>query len=379
MSSPYVIGQALAPNIKIMFLSNHLAHDYWTKRGLRSKLPVMKSISQTDILVVGAGPVGLFAVFACGQLGLRSHLVDALDGPGGQCTALYPMKPIYDVPAFPEVSGKELIDRLLTQMKPYQPPMDFHVRVQELESVGGRWHATLTDGSVIDASAVIIAAGAGAFGPNRPPLQDIEKFEPDFVRYAVVDPAEFAGRHVVVAGGGDSAVDWAVELSSLAAHVHVVHRRDKFRASPAMVSRMKELALEGRISLHVPGQLAGLKGEHELTHVVVRDAQHVEHELPASHLLAFYGLKSDLSDISSMGIQVAEGGIPVVPTSMATNLAGVFAVGDVARYDNKLKLILTGFSEASIAAHQAFAHVYPGRALSHEHSTSKGAPTGFSQ
>lgn len=337
----------------------------------------MKKISQTDVLVVGAGPVGLFAVFACGQLGLRSHLVDALDAPGGQCTALYPMKPIYDVPAFPEVSGKELVDRLLAQMKPYQPPMDFLVRVQQLDRLDGRWHATLTDGSKLDAGAVIIAAGAGAFGPNRPPLHDIEKFEPDFVRYSVVDPAEFAHCHVVVAGGGDSAVDWAVELSSIAAHVHVVHRRDKFRASPAMVARMKSLAADGQISLHVPGQLAGLKGDRELTHVVVRNDQQVEHELKASHLLAFYGLKSDLSDISSMGINVADGGIPVSPTSMATNLEAVFAIGDVARYDNKLKLILTGFSEASIAAHQAFAHVHPGKALSHEHSTSKGAPQGF--
>lgn len=338
------------------------------------------SETETDVIIVGAGPVGLFAIFACGMLEMRCHVVDALDAVGGQCSALYPEKPIYDIPGVPEVSGRGLIERLMDQAAPFAPEFHLGQRVESLaRDDDGVFRMTTDAGLVLSGRAVIIAGGVGAFGPNRPPLEGIERFEDQGpgqgVKYAVDEVESFRGRRVVVAGGGDSAVDWALLLANVAATVAIVHRRDKFRAAPASVTRLRELAASGAVDLVVPYQLAGLEGASgELGAVLVRDLEDGERRLEADALLAFYGLKQSLGPIAEWGLNLARNRILVTPNTAETSHAGIFAAGDIATYENKQKLILTGFSEASFAAHKAFGYVRPGQALHFEHSTHKGLP-----
>lgn len=331
---------------------------------------------RTDVAVIGAGPVGLFAVFECGMLKLQAHVVDALDAAGGQCAALYPEKPIYDIPAHPVIDAAQLIDRLEAQAAPFKPVYHFGQRVDKLaRGDDGRWLLTTSAGTRIDAAAVILAAGAGAFGPNRPPLEGLEKYEGTSVHYMVRRRQDFAGKRVVIAGGGDSAVDWAVSLADVAASVQVVHRRAKFRAAPESVAQMERLAKEGKIELVTPYQLSGLEGGGaQISAVKVATLDGVEKALPADALLAFFGLSMNLGPINDWGLELERSHVKAAPPTMATNLPGVFAVGDVAGYPGKLKLILCGFAEAAQAAHAARAVVHPGEDLHFEYSTSKGAP-----
>lgn len=331
---------------------------------------------RTDVAIIGAGPVGLFAVFECGMLKMRVHVVDALDAAGGQCAALYPEKPIYDIPAHPAIEAATLIERLEAQAAPFNPVYHFGQRVDRLERTDeGRWKLTTSAGTEIDAGAVILAAGAGAFGPNRPPLEGLEKYEGTSVHYMVRRRQDFAGKRVVIAGGGDSAVDWAVSLADVAASVQVVHRRAKFRAAPETVARMEALAKEGRIELVTPYQLSGLDGDGaQISAVRVATLDGEERVLPADALLAFFGLSMNLGPINDWGFDLERGHVQVTPPSCATNLPGVFAVGDIAAYPGKLKLILCGFAEAAQAAHAARAALHPGEALHFEYSTSKGVP-----
>ena len=331
---------------------------------------------RTDVAVIGAGPVGLFAVFECGMLKLQAHVIDALDAAGGQCSALYPEKPIYDIPAHPAIDAAELIDRLEAQAAPFKPVYHFGQRVDTLERTEeGRWLLTTSAGTRIDAAAVILAAGAGAFGPNRPPLDGLEKYEGTSVHYMVRRRQDFAGKRVVIAGGGDSAVDWAVSLAEVAASVQVVHRRAKFRAAPESVAQMERLAKEGKIELVTPYQLAGLEGAGaQISAVKVATLDGEEKKLPADALLAFFGLSMNLGPINDWGLELQRSCVKATPPTMETNLPGVFAVGDVATYPGKLKLILCGFAEAAQAAHAARAVVHPGEELHFEYSTSKGAP-----
>lgn len=331
---------------------------------------------RTDVAIIGAGPVGLFAVFECGMLKLQAHVVDALDAAGGQCAALYPEKPIYDIPAHPAIDAAQLIDRLEAQAAPFKPVYHFGQRVDGLERTAeGRWLLTTSAGTRIDAAAVILAAGAGAFGPNRPPLEGLEKFEGTSVHYMVRRRQDFAGKRVVIAGGGDSAVDWANSLAEVAASVQVVHRRAKFRAAPESVAQMERLAKEGKIELVTPYQLSGLEGEGaQISAVKVATLDGEEKALPADALLAFFGLSMNLGPINDWGLGLERNHVKATPPTMETNLPGVFAIGDVATYPGKLKLILCGFAEAAQAAHAARAVVYPGEELHFEYSTSKGAP-----
>jgi len=336
---------------------------------------------ETDIIIIGAGPVGLFTVFQCGMLGMRCHVIDALDHTGGQCAALYPEKPIYDIPGLPVASGQELVDRLAEQAAPFDPVFHLGQQVSGLKAVGdAAWHVTTADGTALLARAVIIAGGVGAFAPKRPPLDGIGRFEgqPEGrgVQYAVIDPGAYQGRRVVIAGGGDSAVDWAVELAPVAASVQVVHRRERFRAAPGSVSRLHELAAAGAVELVVPGQLAGLEGAgNSLSAVLVRQGDE-DRRLEADALLAFFGLSQSLGPITDWSLGLDKNRIVADPTTAQTSLAGVYAVGDIAAYPHKLKLILTGFSEAAFAAHAAFNRVFPDRALHFEYSTTKGLPGG---
>lgn len=336
------------------------------------------SIQRTDVVIVGAGPVGLFAIFECGMLKMHCHVIDALDMVGGQCTALYPEKPIYDIPGHPAIDAADLIDKLAEQAAPFAPTYHLGQQVERLTRTDeGRWLVETNIGTVIDAQAVIIAAGVGAFGPNRPPLDGLEAFEGKSVHYMVRRRQDFAGKRVVIAGGGDSAIDWTLSLADIAETVYVVHRRPKFRGAPESVARMEALARDGRIELVVPYQLSGLVGENgQLTAVRVATLDGAEKDLPADALLAFFGLSMNLGPISQWGLALDRSHITVTQPSCATSAPGVFAIGDIATYPGKLKLILCGFAEAAQAAHAVHPLVHPGEALHFEYSTSKGVPGG---
>ncbi|WP_119679791.1 NAD(P)/FAD-dependent oxidoreductase [Indioceanicola profundi] len=333
------------------------------------------STHSTDVVIIGAGPVGLFAIFECGMLKMKCHVVDALDMLGGQCTALYPEKPIYDIPAHPAIDAADLIDRLTEQAAPFEPTYHLGQQVTGLARNGDGWRVTTDKGTVIDARAVMIAAGVGAFGPNKPPLENLEAYEGTGVFYLVKRRQDFAGKRVVIAGGGDSAVDWAISLSEVAAKVMVVHRRAKFRAAPESVSRLDELVAQGRVEMVVPYQLAGLEGNGGiLTGVRVADLDGNEKVLEADVLLPFFGLAMNLGPIAEWGLNLEKHHIAVTQQTCATSEPGIFAVGDIATYPGKLKLILCGFSEAAMAAHAIHPLIHPDQVLHFEYSTSKGKP-----
>jgi thioredoxin reductase (NADPH) len=331
---------------------------------------------QTDVAIIGAGPVGLFAVFQCGMLKMRCHVLDALDMQGGQCAALYPEKPIYDIPGYPRIGAAELVDRLAEQAAPFAPV--YHLG-QAVESIAGTADGGFVlgtaSGTRVRARAVIIAAGVGAFGPNRPPLADLADFEGKSVFYLVRRREDFRGKRVVIAGGGDSAVDWVLSLAEVAERVMVVHRRAKFRAAPDSAARLQQLADDGRIDLIIPYQLHALEGAGgQLSHVVVADLDGGTKRLPADALLAFFGLAMNLGPIAQWGLNLERNHIAVDPSTSATSAPGIFAIGDIATYPNKLKLILSGFAEAAMAAHAIYPLVHPGEALHFEYSTTKGVP-----
>lgn len=331
-------------------------------------------VHETDVAVVGAGPVGLFMIFECGMLGMRCHVVDALEETGGQCTALYPEKPIFDIPGYPRIDAGDLVARLEEQAAPFDPV--FHLGHQAAtldEAADGGLRLTTSAGTAISARAVVIAAGGGAFGPNRPPLDRLDAYEGKSVFYLVKRREDFRGRRVVIAGGGDSAVDWALSLPEVAEKVYVVHRRDRFRAAPESVERMRGLAAEGLIEMVVPYQLAGLEGENGmLTGVLVRDLDGGERLLEADRLLPFYGLAASLGPLEGWGLDLHRQLIAVDPATCETSRPGVYAIGDVASYPGKLKLILQGFADAAVAAHAIHPLVFPGEALHFEYSTTKG-------
>lgn len=330
---------------------------------------------RVDVAVVGAGPVGLFAVFECGMLGLSCAVIDALEAAGGQCAALYPDKPIYDIPGHPVIDAAALVARLEEQAAPFKPRMMLGRRVEAVARADGDWLLATSAGDAIRARCVLVAAGAGAFGPNRPPLAHLSDYEGKSVFYLVKRREDFRGKRVVIAGGGDSAVDWALALADVA-EVAVVHRREKFRAAPESVARLKTVAAAGKIELVVPYQLAALvgKGGGALTAVTVEDLEGRRRDLPADALLPLFGLAASLGPIAAWGLALERHQIAVDPASCETSQPGIYAIGDVAAYPGKLKLILTGFAEAARAAHSAYHRCRPGEALHWEYSTTKGVP-----
>ncbi len=329
----------------------------------------------TDVAIVGAGPVGLFAVFECGMLKMRSVLIDALGETGGQCAALYPEKPIYDIPAWPAIEAGELVSQLERQIFPFAAPRLLGRRVEGVAGQPGAFTLTTDQGDIVHAKAVMIAAGAGAFGPNRPPLEGLSAYEATGgVQYYVRRREELRGRRVVIAGGGDSAVDWALALKDIAT-VAVVHRRGKFRAAPETAARLDEAARHAQVEMVVPYQLHALHGARGvLTGVEVATLTGESRILPADVLLPFFGLSMDLGPIAGWALDLERHHVKVDPATGQTSLPGVFAIGDVATYPGKLKLILQGFSEAAVAAHAIHPIVHPGEALHFEYSTTKGVP-----
>jgi thioredoxin reductase (NADPH) len=328
-----------------------------------------------DVAIIGAGPVGLFAVFECGMLDMGCHVFDALPAPGGQCAALYPEKPIYDIPGYPRIDAAELVERLAEQAAPFAPRFHLGSAVCGLEESEQGFVVENMAGHRIAARAVVIAAGAGAFGPNRPPLPGIAEYEERSVFYLVRRREDFCGRRVVIAGGGDSAVDWALSLAEVAERVAVVHRRPKFRAAPQSAAQLQLLAEAGRIDLVIPYQLHALEGAGgQLSAVVVADLAGNTRRLEADALLPFFGLATDLGPLIGWGLELDHGHIRVDAATCATSRPGIFAVGDIAAYPGKLKLILSGFAEAALAAHAMHPLVHPGQALHFEYSTTKGIP-----
>src|SRR5215469_2329872 len=329
----------------------------------------------TDVAIIGAGPVGLFAVFECGMLDMTCHVFDALDMAGGQCAALYPEKPIYDIPGYPRIDAALLVDRLAEQAAPFHPAYHLGQAVTALERQGDGFVVSNAAGVRVACRVVVIAAGGGAFGPNRPPLPGIEAFEGKSVFYLVRRREDFRGKRIVIAGGGDSAVDWALSLAEVAGQVMVVHRRPKFRAAPQSQRQLEQLADEGKVELVIPYQLAALEGaEGWLDAVVVADLAGNERRLEADCLLPFFGLATELGPLAQWDLAFDENRIVVDPATCATSRAGIFAIGDIAAYPGKLKLILTGFAEAAAAAHAIHPLVHPGEALHFEYSTTKGVP-----
>lgn len=331
---------------------------------------------KTDVAIIGAGPVGLFAIFECGMLRLSCHVFDALDRLGGQCSALYPEKPIYDIPGYPKINAQDLVDNLVSQAEPFKPTYHLDQQVTSITSLsedGKKWHIQTSKGVIVESKAIIIAAGVGAFGPNRPPLLGIENFEGHSVHYYVNSRESYRGKKILIAGGGDSAVDWALSLVEVAARVTVVHRRARFRAAPENEAKLYELAEENKIDLLVPFQLFSLEGKgNQLESICVESLDGLKKTIKADVLLPFFGLSMNLGPIADWGLGLHKHHITVAQSTNETNCKGIYAIGDIATYPHKLKLILTGFAESAQAAHHIRQFLYPDEILHFEYSTTKG-------
>jgi thioredoxin reductase (NADPH) len=330
----------------------------------------MTQIHKTDAIIIGAGPCGLFTVFELGLLGLSTHLIDILDKPGGQCAELYPEKPIYDIPAWPVISGQELTDRLMEQIAPFSPVFHFGEMAESLEKLAdGRWRISTDAGTTVEAPVIVIAAGGGSFVPKKPTIENIGAYEGESVFYAVRTMDTFRGKRVVIAGGGDSALDWTLNLEPVAERVTLLHHRDGFRAAPHSVARMKELASEGKIDF-VVGKLNSLAGDAPRLSGVSITTEKGSAILPADRFLAFFGLTMKLGPIANFGLNFAENLIPVDTEKFETSVPGIFAVGDINFYPGKLKLILSGFHEAALMSQAAFRICRPNEKLRFQYTTS---------
>src|SRR5580698_1081049 len=326
---------------------------------------------ETDVVIIGAGPIGLFAVFELGLLDLKAHLVDILDRPGGQCTELYPEKPIYDIPGLPIVTGQELTDRLLEQVKPLKPTFHFSQMAAALsKEPDGRWKITTDMGTEIIAPVIVVAAGGGSFVPKRPPIAGIEAYEGKSVHYAVRKMDAFRGKNVLIAGGGDSALDWTINLAPVAAKLTLVHHRDGFRAAQHSVNKMRELVAEGKVKFHVASvkELHGTDGQLEAVTLAGADKKEWTHT--ANAFLPFFGLTIKLGPIAEFGLNLHENLIQVDTARFESETPGIFAIGDINTYPGKLKLILCGFHEAALAAQAAFHICRPNEKLRFQYTTS---------
>lgn len=331
----------------------------------------MPQIIETDVVIVGAGPVGLFAVFELGLLDLKAHVIDILDRPGGQCAELYPEKPIYDIPGFPMVTGQGLVDNLMEQIKPFHPTFHFSRMVERLEKLEDGTFEVATDADeLFKAKVVVIAAGGGSFQPKRPPVPGIEAYEGKSVYYAVRKMEAFRDQDVLIVGGGDSALDWTLNLQPIARSVTLLHRRDDFRAAPHSVGAMRELVAAGKLKLEI-GQVTGLEGaDGQITAAVVKRNDGITTSVAATRLLPFFGLTMKLGPIAGWGLNLNENLIPVDTARFETSTPGIFAIGDINTYPGKLKLILSGFHEGALMAQAAKRIVSPDQRIVFQYTTS---------
>jgi thioredoxin reductase (NADPH) len=317
---------------------------------------------QTDIIIIGAGPVGLFTVFEAGLLKLRCHLIDSLPQPGGQCSEIYPKKPIYDIPGFPEILAGDLIDNLMKQAAPFKPGFtlgEAALSIDKLED--GTFNVTTVKGTIHNAPIVIIAGGLGVFEPRKPPIENITQFEDKGVEYIIRDPKFYQDRACVIAGGGDSALDWSIFLveNNIAAKVSLVHRSASFRGHLDSVQKVIDLAEQGKIDLITEAEVTGLAGNDTLEEVIITHQQQGEIRRTVDHFIPLFGLKPSLGPIADWGLAIEKNAIKVNTLDYSTNIPGIYAIGDVNTYENKLKLILCGFHEGTLAVQSAFARIHP--------------------
>jgi len=327
----------------------------------------------TDVVIIGAGPTGLFAVFELGLLDLKAHLIDILDRPGGQCTELYPEKPIYDIPALVEVTGQGLTDRLLDQIKPFNATYHLGQMAERLEKAGNGWTVTTDAGTRITARCIVIAAGGGSFTPKRPPIAGIEAYEGKSVFYAVRKMDTFRDRTLVIAGGGDSALDWTLNLQPLVRKLTLLHHRDGFRAAPDSVNKMRALVAEGKMEFIVANIKALQGADGALGGIVLNNKERGDFTVPCDALLPFFGLTMKLGPVANFGINLHENLIPVDTGTFESSVPGIFAIGDINTYPGKLKLILSGFHEGALMAQQAFRYCRPEEKLRFQYTTSSSS------
>jgi thioredoxin reductase (NADPH) len=332
-----------------------------------------ENVIRTDVVIVGAGPVGIFAVFELGLVDIKAHVIDILDRAGGQCAELYPEKPIYDVPGLTVVTGQELTDRLMEQIKPFGAEFHFSQRVDTLKRVSDGFRLTTDAGTIFECKVLVIAAGGGSFTPKRPPLPGIEAYEGTSVLYSVRKIENFRGKDVLIVGGGDSALDWALNLQPVAKSLTLIHRRAEFRAAPDSVNKMLALVDKGDISFKL-GQVTELRGEGgQLTSVTVKTADGSTFEQPTELMLPFFGLTMKLGPVADWGINLEENLIPVDTAKFETSERSIFAVGDINTYPGKLKLILSGFHETALMAQAAYKIIYPDKKLVFQYTTSSSS------
>ena len=330
----------------------------------------MGEATKTDVLSVGAGPVGLFAVFELGLYDLKCHLIDILDRPGGQCAELYPEKPIYDIPAWPEISGAGLTEKLMEQIAPFHPEFHFNRMVQSLKRLeDGSFEVETDENEIFRCKVVVVAAGGGSFQPKRPPIPGIEEYEDTSVFYSVRRMEEFRDHDILIVGGGDSALDWTLNLQPLAKSMTLVHRRPEFRAAPDSVNKMFAMQEKGELNFEV-GQVTGLKGEDGQVQAATIKGPNGEVDVKATRVLPFFGLTMKLGPIADWGLNLHENLIPVDTEKFETSEPGIFAIGDINWYPGKLKLILSGFHEAALMAHAAKKIAHPDAKVVFQYTTS---------
>lgn len=327
----------------------------------------------TDICIIGAGPVGLFTVFEAGLLKMRCHLVDALPQVGGQLSEIYPQKPIYDIPGYPEVKAQELVDNLMKQIEPFNPTFSLGERVDHLtKQDDGSFVLTTSDKTKIHAQVIVIAGGLGCFEPRKPVLENLESFEGKGITYMVKDPEQFRNKKVILAGGGDSALDWTIFLADVAEKVTLVHRNETFRGAPDSAAKVFDLANNGKINLILSSNLTKISGNGHLQSVTMKNKAKEEIVVDTDYLIPLFGLSPKLGPIADWGLNIDKNAIEVDTTDYSTNVERIYAVGDINTYENKLKLILCGFHEAALMCHSAFKYVYPDQKLSFKYTTVNG-------
>lgn len=327
----------------------------------------------TDICIIGAGPVGLFAVFEAGLLKMRCHLVDYLPQVGGQLSEIYPQKPIYDIPGYPEIKAQELVDNLMEQIKPFQPTFTLGERIEHLnKQADGSYILVTNENTQIHAKVIVIAGGLGVFEPRKPALENLEHFEGKGVTYMVKNPETFRNKKVVLAGGGDSALDWTIYLANVAERVTLVHRNETFRGAPDSAAKVFDLANNGKIDLILSANLKELGGNGKLSSITLEGKNKEDIVIDTDYLIPLFGLSPKLGPIADWGLSIDKNAIEVDTRDYSTGVERIYAIGDINTYPGKLKLILCGFHEAAIMMHSAFKYVYPDQKLSFKYTTVNG-------
>ncbi len=330
------------------------------------------STIKTDILIIGAGPVGLFTVFEAGLLKMKCHLIDVLPQTGGQLTEIYPKKPIYDIPGYPMLLASDLISNLEEQIAPFKPTFTLGERVDSVEKQeDGSFKVTTKEGTVCETKVIAIAAGLGCFEPRKPPIDNLEDYEGKGVDYFVKSPSKYKDKQVIISGGGDSALDWTIELAALGAKITLVHRRSSFRGAPDSVDKVMDLVTKGELRLYTDASVEAIEGEGHLKATTIKTPEG-EVKLAADFFLPLFGLTPKLGPIAEWGLGLDKSAIAVDPLDCSTNIEGIYAIGDINTYPGKLKLILCGFHEATMMCQSAFKHIYPDQKLSFKYTTVTG-------